>query len=53
MLLYDFLERLGGDFAVVEVETVKELAGAHSVSGQPAAQGGHVVGASGVDTVLG
>ena len=53
MLFLDFFQGLGGDFAVVEVEAVEELSCADAVFGQPAAQRGHVVGAGGVDAVLG
>ena len=48
VLVHDFSERLGRDFAVVKVKAVEELAGADAVFGQPATQGGHVVGASGL-----
>ena len=53
MFFHDFLERLCRDFSVVKVKAVKELAGSDFVFGQPAAQGGHVVGASGIDAVFG
>lgn len=53
MLFQYLFEGLGGDFAVVEVEAVEELAGTHAIFGQPATQGGHVVGARGVDAVFG